>query len=56
MGYFEPYYSSHDALDKDAALQEEVRNAARAVTQAVAQLRRGELTQPGRHLTAPRPK
>ena len=24
IGYYEPYYNSHDALDKDKAVQEEV--------------------------------
>jgi multimeric flavodoxin WrbA len=30
IGYYEPYATSHDALDEDAAIHEEVRNAARA--------------------------
>jgi len=30
IGYYEPYATSHDALDKDTALHEEVRNAALA--------------------------
>lgn len=43
IGYYQPYYNSHDALDADTAVQEEVRNAARALGHAVAQLRRGRL-------------
>jgi multimeric flavodoxin WrbA len=56
VGYFEPYYNSHDALDADEPLQEEVRNVARAVVQAVALLRAGRLPQPDRKLKNPRPK
>ena len=56
VGYFEPYYSSHDALDKDKDVQEEVRNVARAVVSAVALLRAGKLAQPDRNLKRPRPK
>ena len=56
IGYFEPYATSHQALDRDEAVQEEVRNAARALLQAVAALRKGELSAPGRDLRKPRPK
>jgi hypothetical protein len=31
IGYYHPYATSHDELDADLALQEEVRNVARAV-------------------------
>ena len=31
IGYMEPYATSHEALDRDAALQEETRQAARAL-------------------------
>ena len=31
----QPYATSHDDLDRDTAFQEEVRNAARALVQAV---------------------
>jgi multimeric flavodoxin WrbA len=30
IGYYEPYATSHEALDRDVAVQEEVRNVARA--------------------------
>lgn len=56
VGYYKPYATSHDALDADLALQQEVRNVARAVTGAVAELRSGTLSQPDRNLVRPRPK
>lgn len=56
IGYFEPYYNSHDALDADTAVQEEVRNVARAVVGAVALLRAGKLAIPDKKLKQPRPK
>ena len=56
IGYMEPYATSHDALDSDTAVQEETRNAARALVDAVRKLRRGELKQPGADLHEPRPK
>ena len=46
VGYYEPYATSHDALDRDRAFQEETRNAARALVQAVKLLRRGRLAKP----------
>jgi multimeric flavodoxin WrbA len=56
VGYYEPYATSHDALDKDTALFEEVRNVARAVIEAVALNRSGRLPRPDRGLADPRPK
>lgn len=56
IGYFKPYWDSHDTLDDDAAVQEEVRNVARAVAGAVGELRAGRLTQPDAKLVKPRPK
>jgi multimeric flavodoxin WrbA len=56
VGYYEPYATSHEALDRDAALQEETRNAARALVEAVKLMRAGRLPQPGRGLEEPRPK
>ena len=41
IGYYEPYATSHDALDRDAAVQQEVRDAAKALVQAVALSREG---------------
>jgi multimeric flavodoxin WrbA len=56
VGYYKPYATSHDELDQDSGFQEEVRNAARALVNAVRLLRRGELKQPDASLRDPRPK
>jgi multimeric flavodoxin WrbA len=56
IGYFGPYATSHEALDKDEAMFEETRNAARAVSNAIAALRAGRLWQPDADLTPPRQK
>jgi multimeric flavodoxin WrbA len=56
IGYYEPYYNSHEALDKDNAMQQEVRNVARSVLGAVLALRAGRLSQPDRQIKSPRPK
>jgi multimeric flavodoxin WrbA len=56
VGYYEPYATSHDALDRDEAVQQEVRNAARALCEAVGLLRAGRLASPGADLHSPRPK
>jgi multimeric flavodoxin WrbA len=56
IGYYQPYATSHEELDRDKAVQEEVRNVARAVAAAVADLRAGKLSNPGAKLERPRPK
>ena len=56
VGYYEPYATSHETLDRDEGLQEEVRNAARALVNAVKELREGRLSAPDRALKDPRPK
>jgi multimeric flavodoxin WrbA len=56
VGYYETYAASHEALDRDEAMQEEVRNVARAVSEAVALLRQGRLSIPDAKLKALRPK
>lgn len=56
IGYYEPYATSHEALDRDHDMQEEVRNVARAVAAAVRDLRAGKLSQPDANLERPRPK
>ncbi|MBV7483804.1 flavodoxin family protein [Bordetella sp. BOR01] len=56
IGYYRPYATSHAALDADRAVQEEVRNVARAVVNCVRRLRAGELAPPDRGLRDPRPK
>ena len=56
IGYYEPYATSHDALDRDKDVQEEVRNVARAVVTAVREARNGKLSVPDAKLESPRPK
>lgn len=56
IGYYEPYATSHDTLDRDAAVQEEARNVARAVAKAVQELRAGRLQAVQPELSRPRPK
>jgi multimeric flavodoxin WrbA len=56
VGYYEPYATSHEALDRDGALQEEVRNAARALVEAVTLNRAGRLPRADARLRDPRPK
>jgi len=55
IGYYEPYATSHDALDRDAAFMEETQNAARTLLAAVAEMRNGRRP-PGAELKSPRPK
>lgn len=56
IGYYEPYATSHEALDRDSAVQDETRNVARSLVRCVELLRRGELPRPDAGLAAPRPK
>jgi multimeric flavodoxin WrbA len=56
VGFYEPYATSHQALDADTAFQEEVRNAARSLITVVRDLRRGRIPDPDRGLKDPRPK
>ena len=56
IGYWEPYATSHEALDKDTAIQEEVRNAARTLLEAVQARRSGHLVSAGHDLNQPRQK
>jgi multimeric flavodoxin WrbA len=56
IGYYEPYATSHDDLDEDTDLHEEVRNAARSLVNGVRLLRRGELKLPDASLRDPRQK
>ena len=56
IGYFEPYATSHEALDRDEAVQEEARNVARAVAKTVIELRAGRLEAVQPKLSRPRPK
>jgi multimeric flavodoxin WrbA len=56
IGYFEPYATSHAALDHDEAVQEEVRNVTRSLIETVAAIRNGSFQQPDTELRSPRPK
>jgi multimeric flavodoxin WrbA len=56
IGYYEPYATSHDALDADASIQEEVKNAARVLVEAVRLARAGQFPYPGDAARDPRPK
>jgi multimeric flavodoxin WrbA len=46
IGYYEPYATSHEALDKDTAVQQEMRDAAKAIVEAVRLMRAGRFPQP----------
>jgi hypothetical protein len=56
VGYMTSYATSHDDLDRDRGFQEDVRNAARALAQAVKMRRKGRLVAPDEDLVEPRPK
>ena len=56
IGYYEPYATSHDSLDRDPAVQEETRDVARAVARVTALARKGALTDAFTKMPAPRPK
>lgn len=54
VGYFKPYAASHDELDRDTAVQDEVRNAALSLVETVRQIRSGRLRQPDAALATAR--
>ena len=56
VGYYQPYAESHEHLDRDTGFQEEARNVARAVANAIGELRAGKLSRPDRELKPPRAK
>jgi multimeric flavodoxin WrbA len=56
VGYYESYAESHEVLDRDLAVQQEVRNVASAVANAVAEIRAGNFSPPDAELQRPRPK
>jgi multimeric flavodoxin WrbA len=56
IGYWKPYATSHDELDADTAVQEEVRNAARTLLEGVQGDRMGKFVGAGTDLKAPRQK
>jgi multimeric flavodoxin WrbA len=55
IDYYGPYATSHEALDEDQTLQQEVRNAARSLLNQITQRRVGQLA-PDEKLDDPRPK
>jgi multimeric flavodoxin WrbA len=56
IGYWKPYATSHEELDADQAMQEEVRNAARALAEGVSAKRSGRMVTVGEALAEPRQK
>ncbi len=56
IGYYEPYATSHECLDRDVPVQQEARNVALAVAHAVKELRTGTLAAVQPRLERPRPK
>lgn len=56
VGYWKPYATSHDELDADTAIQEEVKNAARTLLEGVQADRAGKLAAAGTGLESPRRK
>ncbi len=56
IGYYAPYATSHEALDADMAIQQETRNAAHAIAEAVGLARSGRLQPPSAGRAPPRPK
>ena len=56
IGYMEPYATSHHALDEDEAFQDDARNVARALGNAVKLTRAGKYDDPGHGLVDPNPK
>ena len=56
VGYYEPYATSHQALDEDPTFQEEVRNVARAVARTIDDVRAGRHVAGDAALRSPRPK
>jgi multimeric flavodoxin WrbA len=56
IGYYEPYATSHETLDRDEAVQEDARNVARAVVVTVRLMREGRHDRPDHGVRDPRPK
>jgi multimeric flavodoxin WrbA len=56
IGYWKPYATSHQELDADDAVQDEVRNAARTLLDGVKAARSGRLVAAGQDLEPPRQK
>lgn len=56
IGYWQPYATSHEELDRDHAVQDEVRNAARTLLEAIQASRSGRQVAAGSSLAEPRQK
>ncbi|HWN38840.1 MAG TPA: flavodoxin family protein [Gammaproteobacteria bacterium] len=56
IGYYEPYATSHDALDRDEAVQIETQHAALALVERVKQIRSGRYEPADKRLVPPRKK
>ena len=56
IGYWKPYATNHAELDADTAIQDEVRNAARTLLEAVKLKLQGKFISPGEKLKDPRQK
>ena len=56
IGYWQPYATSHEAFDRDTAVQDEVRNAALTLLEGVRAMRAGKQIIAGAHLEPPREK
>jgi multimeric flavodoxin WrbA len=56
IGWYQPYATGHEDLDKDEDLFTEVGNAAAALTNIVKQIRTGQYRAPGAGLRDPREK
>jgi multimeric flavodoxin WrbA len=56
VGYYEPYATSHAALDRDDAFKARVQNAAKTLAEAVRAKRDGRMVEAGQALRDPRPK
>ena len=56
IGYYEPYATSHDDLDRDKDVQAEVKNTALELVETVRQIRSGQYKRPDANIEEPRKK
>jgi hypothetical protein len=56
IGYWKPYATSHEELDRDIAIQQEVTNAALTLIEGVRKVRSGFQISAGTALNEPRKK
>jgi hypothetical protein len=55
IGYYKPYATSHDELDRDTAVQEEVRKMALAAVPKMTAIRASEVQTPDNNIKSPGP-